>query len=130
MIPDILDVTCYTQEGCGVVVRSDSWRIGIINDLSRLRREKTKEMHRHLETDEAFVLLNDAAWLYIGGEDKIPHNIFLVPLEPNRIYNVKKGIWHAVITQPDTVLLIVENASTSKENTQYHYVETDWLPLI
>ena len=130
MIPGVLDVTGYSGEGCGIVVRSDSWRIGIINDLPRLRREETKQMHCHLGTDEAFVLLNGRAWLYVGGKGVFSDDIKLFEVKPNRIYNIKMGVWHAVIAQSDTVLVIVENESTSKDNTLYHGVETEMLPLI
>ena len=130
MIPGIVDVVSYSGEGCGVVVRSDSWRIGIINDLPRLRREETKQMHCHLETDEAFVLLNGRAWLYVGGKGDFSDDIKPVEVKSGKIYNIKKGVWHAVIAQPDTVLVIVENESTSKKNTLYHDVETEMLPLL
>jgi mannose-6-phosphate isomerase-like protein (cupin superfamily) len=65
-----------------------------------------------METDEVFVLLEGSAYLTIGLE------MTRVDLEPNKIYNVKKGVWHSHIMSPDAKVLIVENSNTSAANSE------------
>ena len=49
-------------------------------------------------------------------------------MERKKIYNVKKGAWHNLISKPGMSLLIVENADTGSANTDYSSVTTDQLP--
>lgn len=37
------------------------------------------------------------------------------------IYNVKKGVYHALLMEKDAKVLIVENHNTSRDNTEYYY---------
>lgn len=45
-----------------------------------------------------------------------------------KLYNVKKGVWHNLIATPNTILLIVENSSTSSTDSDYYPVTADLLP--
>ncbi len=66
-----------------------------------------------METDEVFVLLDGSATLFIGKE------MNPVKMERFRIYNVKRGVWHQIHTEPETRCLIVENVDTSPSNSEY-----------
>jgi hypothetical protein len=44
---------------------------------------------------------------------------------PGKIYNVKRGIWHAVVLSRDGSVLIVENRNTSKENSNYSMLKPE-----
>ena len=46
-------------------------------------------------------------------------------LEPGKIYNVKKSVWHTVVLSQDGSILIVENQDTVKENSDYFSLGTD-----
>ncbi len=70
-------------------------------------------MERHLETDEVFVLLFGTASLVVGDDKKI------YDLEPGKIYNVKRGVWHQVFIDKGSKVLIVENSDTTRENSEY-----------
>ena len=41
-----------------------------------------------------------------------------VPLAPFKIYNVRKGVWHQIVTAPGTRCLVVENENTSLDNSE------------
>ena len=42
-------------------------------------------------------------------------------MEKNKVYNVKRGMWHTVILKPDAKVIVVANADTSKQNSEYYY---------
>jgi hypothetical protein len=71
------------------LVYYESWRVAVLNDADKFRREHITYMERHDQTDEVFVLLAGTASLYIGvGGDDSPGCITLLPMVPKKIYNV------------------------------------------
>ena len=110
------------------LVDFESWRVAILNDHEKFRRETTTYLERHNQTDEVFVLLEGDSYLYIGDGDDSPGEIRLLHMEKCKLYNVKKGVWHNVLASPGTSLLIVENANTSRDNSNRFAVTADMLP--
>lgn len=106
----------------------EGWRVAILNDAPKFRRETMPYLERHKETDEVFVLLDGACTLYIGDGKEELGTISALKMEPRKIYNIKKGVWHNLTAQPGTSVLIVENADTSKQNSDYIPVSPDLLP--
>ena len=43
-------------------------------------------------------------------------------MEPHKLYNVPKGVWHHIFTQEDTSVLIVENEDTGDDNSEFLYI--------
>ena len=95
-------------------MRYGHWIVAFANYEERFDREKYTRIERHLNTDEVFVLLNGKASLVIGMEREI------VELEPCKIYNVKAGVWHNILIEKDSKVMIVENSDTSRENSEYY----------
>ena len=125
----LVDVLEHTGEDYRPLIDFNGWRVAILNDAPKFRRETTPYLERHNETDEVFVLLEGACALYIGdGEGDSPGTIRLLPMEKKKLYNVKKGVWHNLIAAPGTSLLLVENADTTKKNSDYCPVTADMLP--
>ena len=109
-ILDGLDVHSYDGTAYVRAVTYGGWRVAFLNHGDVFA--KPTYLERHLETDEAFVLLEGAATLLIG-EDRRE-----AAMERNRIYNVRKGVWHQIVTVPGTRCLVIENADTSLENSE------------
>lgn len=106
----------------------EGWRVAILNDAPKFRRETMPYMERHNETDEVFVLLGGVCTLYIGDGQESLGAITALKMESRKIYNIKKGVWHNLTAGPDTSILIVENADTSKHNSDYIPITPDMLP--
>lgn len=124
-------VEIFQHDGAGYkpLVYFEGWRVAILNDHEKFRRENTQYLEKHLLTDESFVLLRGTCSLYIGEScDDAPGSIISLEMEPEKIYNVKKGVWHNLKMTTGTALLIVENADTSKENSRFFTVTPDQLP--
>mgnify|MGYP002516725299 CR=1 FL=1 len=106
-----LEVFTYEGSGYNPTMHFDSWRVAFLNYAERF--DRIEKLERHLLTDEVFVLLSGKAMLLLGEKAQA------VNMETGKIYNVKKGAWHAIKVTPDAKILIVENHNTGLENTQY-----------
>ena len=103
----------YDGEDFKAVLTTTNWKIGLLRFSERF--SKPCVLERHLKTDEAFVLLNGSADLYIKGEDE---KVQIIPMESGIIYNVPKGEWHHIVVSEDALVMVVEDSDTSKENTE------------
>ena len=112
-----MDLEIFEYEGVGYnpTMHYGAWRVALANFGENFDRERYRYLERHLLTDEVFVLLSGTAFLITGKE------FTETPLEPNKIFNVKKGSWHALLMEPDAKVLIVENHDTARENSEYFY---------
>lgn len=114
---ELLEVKDYTGEGYSPVVDFESWRVAILNYCDELLPQNIDNMQRHNETDEVFVLLKGEFVLFIGEGKERVEKIHAVKLQPFKIYNVKKGVWHTHSLSMDASVLIVENRETTVENS-------------
>ena len=108
-------IEIFTHEDCGfkVIKEYGEWKIGMLRYSERFSR--LGELERHLLTDEAFVLLSGEATLYTDTES--------AKMESGRVYNVPASVWHHIVVSEDASILVIENRSTSKENTEKKYIE-------
>ncbi len=105
----------YNGEGYNKTMSFQSWRVAFLNYAEKFKKENFQYLEKHLCTDEVFVLLNGSASLIIGKEFN------KIELKINKLYNVKKNVWHNIVLEEDSKLLIIENEDTSPENTEYYY---------
>ncbi|MBR2611898.1 MAG: cupin [Clostridia bacterium] len=103
----------YEYDGVGYHrgIEFESWTVAVLNYAERF--DKIEKLERHNLTDEVFILVEGEATLILGEE------MTCVPMVKNKMYNVKAGAWHNVKVSHDAKIIIVENANTSKENTEY-----------
>ncbi len=106
-----MEIFDYTGEGYKTVMKYGTWRVAFLNHADRF--DQITYLERHMLTDEAFVLLEGRATLLLG-ETGAP-----TVMEPHKIYNVKQAEWHAIRVSPDAKVLIVENAETGRDNSEY-----------
>ncbi len=109
----MISIVSYEGEDFKAVVESGEWKIGILRYSERFSNFKVLERH-HL-TEEAFVLLKGRAVLYVRDEE---NQIYTYEMEECKVYNVHKDIWHHIVVDKDTTVLVIENRNTNKENTE------------
>ncbi len=100
--------------GFDVLHNSKEWRIalhsfcGEVNGIVSFR-----QWGRHLDSEEAFVLLQGRAWLVTSGDGSTWDDCKVTHLSPDRLILVDRGERHAVILGEETKVLIIENLDMS-----------------
>lgn len=120
-----IDITSYEGEGYKPVIDYMSWRVAILRYCEELEVQNLKTMQKHNESDEVFVLLAGNCTLFSGGMGDSIHSVDAVAMEPMKLYNVKKGVWHTHTLDKEGTVLIVENKDTSDMNSPTLKLETD-----
>ncbi len=111
-----IEIYDYNGDDYQTAMRFGSWRVAYLNHADRFDKANFEKVERHNESDEVFVLLTGKATLIIGEE------LNRIEMEPHKLYNVPKGVWHHIFTTEGTSVLIVENEDTSDDNSEYLYV--------
>jgi len=109
------EIQIYEHTDAGYLPMHDfgAWRVALLNYAPRFDIATMQYLERHMETDEIFVLLKGEAFLIVG--ESMKH----VPMEVGKIYNIPQAVWHNISVSKDASLLIVENANTTKENSEH-----------
>lgn len=114
----------FSYDGIGyqkLMVYKD-WRIAILNYIDELEIENLSYVEAHHETDEAFILLKgEATLIFADVENSKITGFTKLNLEPNKVYNIKKNIYHTHTLSKDCQLLIVEEENTSDFNSHRIY---------
>jgi len=114
---DLIEIKEYSGEGYKSIIDYDTWRVALLKYCEELLPNEIDKMQRHDETDEVFVLLQGKCILFLAdGEDKVG-KIIAEDMQPLKIYNIKKSVWHSHTLSKDAVVLIVENVDTTIKNS-------------
>jgi hypothetical protein len=114
-----VEILEYVGEGYKPLVDFGDWRVAILRYIDELKSDKIKEVERHTETDEVFVLFHGKGVLLVGGSDSEVDAVYPQVMEFGKLYNVKRNVWHTILLSPDASVLLVENRNTSKINSEY-----------
>ena len=115
----LIEVRDHTEPDYKPLIDFESWRVALMNYTSDLTPDKIDRMQKHTETDEVFVLLTGRCILFLGeGVDDVT-TIHAVDMEPHKLYNVKRGVWHSHTFSKDARVLIVENKDTTYDNSPF-----------
>lgn len=112
-----IDITAYEGEGYKPMIDYMSWRVAVLRYCEELEVQNLKTMQQHNETDEVFILLKGNCTLFTGGLGDIINHMDAVKMEPLKLYNVKRGVWHTHTLDKEATVLIVENQDTSDHNS-------------
>lgn len=112
-----LEILSYDGEGYLPLLRFGAWRVAELRYCDELLPQNIGKLQRHDGTDEAFVLLAGHCTLFLGGRGPGIGEIGAQPLEPLRIYNIRRGTWHSHTLSRDATVLIIENEDTCGANS-------------
>jgi len=130
--PRLIEVSSCLVYDYSPLVDSGQWCVAAICASERNSADAIGQMERHNETDEVFVLMSGKSVLFVaagqcgGGIGRINS----VEMEPLRVYNVKRGVWHACALAPGSVVLVVESSGTGRSNSHYAQLTTDQRRLV
>lgn len=112
-----IEITLFPSAGYHPLVDFESWRVAVLRPCEDLLPENLNHLQKHLCTDEVFVLLKGRCALYTAGSGDVPSEIQKTDMEPHKVYNMKKGVWHTHTLCEDAEVLIVENQDTDDSNS-------------
>jgi mannose-6-phosphate isomerase-like protein (cupin superfamily) len=115
----------FTGEGMSRVYENSKWTVGIknwkpANDISGIDC-----LERHNETDELFILLAGRCTLIYANEKDSGLAIEKTEMEPNRVYNIPRTLWHNTVTRKDTKMALIEDSSTGMDNSDIRKLGKD-----
>lgn len=117
MDKSFLEVVKYDGEGYLPLIDYGKWRVAELRYIDELEVDNLKDMQKHNETDEVFVLLEGDFTLFLGGQGDKIGEIEAVKLEPLKLYNVKRGTFHTHTPEKNATVLIIENVDTCDDNS-------------
>lgn len=112
-----IEIAEFPLEGYEPLIDYESWRVAVLKYCEDVRIENIKSMQKHDLTDEVFVLIKGQCILFTAGNGDTPGELGYVQMQPQKVYNVKKGVWHNHILDEPGEVLIVENRNTCDENS-------------
>jgi ureidoglycolate hydrolase len=115
----LLEVREHDAPDYKPLIDYQTWRVALMNYTPDLVPEKIDRMQKHNETDEVFVLLAGRCILFLGEGHETVTTIHAVDMEPNKLYNVKRGVWHSHTFSEEAKVLIVENRDTTDVNSPF-----------
>ena len=107
----------FSREGMTRVFENEKWMVGIknwkpANDIANINC-----LERHNKTDELFVLLAGKCVLLYANEVNGELVIEAENMETMKVYNIPSTLWHNTVTTKETKLILVEDSSTSMDNS-------------
>ena len=112
---DKFEISEKTDGGYSVLATCGDCVVSVINYADSISEENQVKTERHMETDEIFIPVKGTATIVVGEEQ---HRIIM---EPGKIYNVKRGVWHSYLANPGSVVMVVEKKGTGEENSEYRF---------
>lgn len=126
---DILNES-FDGEGMQRVYENDKWTVGLKNWKPANDITGITNLERHNKTDELFVLLKGTCTLVYANPVKDGLDFKAVEMEQNKVYNIPASLWHNTITSKDTKLVLIEDSSTSMDNTDILELNEDQLAKV
>lgn len=107
----------FGEEGLKRVYENDKWMVGVKNWKPANDIANIDCLERHNETDELFVLLAGSCTLLSAVEEGGRLAIKATAMEPMKVYNIPRSLWHNTVTTKATKLILVEDVSTGAKNS-------------
>ncbi len=106
------------EAGYHPLVLRSGWQVAQLNDRADLHADSLSEIERHTETDEVFVLVRGHATLI---EATVLEGVHFecTQMEQGVVYNVPRGVWHAIRTEPGMLVIIVERDGTHLQDVEH-----------
>jgi hypothetical protein len=125
-IDELIEETHFTGEGYKPLVDFGEWRVAVLRFIDELLPERIDSMDAHQETDEVFILVEGKCVLFAGRvEGGEITDVSSIAMEPNKVYNVRRGVFHTHTLSKDAHVIIVENRDTTVDNTERLYLREE-----
>jgi ureidoglycolate hydrolase len=124
-----ISIYSHDGEGLSLAYEGDNRVLGLKNYQKANNIFNLKEMERHLETDEQFVLF-EGSCLLISLEDGSVTDFDFIWLKSGVLYSVPKGLWHATVMTEGTKMMLAECSGTTFDNSERMTLSNEQLEII
>lgn len=114
---ELISTLSSDDVGYRVLMDFEAWRIGYMRHGKEYEAENIRSFQRHENCDEVFVLLRGHCCLLAGDGTDTVGTIYAKEMEPLRIYNIHRGVWHSHLVDEDSDVLVVENSDVTLDNS-------------
>ncbi|MDF2590560.1 MAG: cupin [Clostridia bacterium] len=125
-----IETYAFNGEGMNRVFENEKWTVGIKNWKPANDITGIDCLERHNLTDELFVLLSGSCTLIFANETEDGLEFGQVSMEPNKVYNIPATLWHNTITCKDTKMVLIEDSSTSMDNSDIYPLSREELETV
>lgn len=127
-----MEILNYAFEGEGMqrVFENEKWTVGIKNWKPANDITGIDCLERHNLTDELFVLIAGSCTLIYANETDNGLELGAVKMEPNKVYNIPATLWHNTITCKDTKMILIEDSSTSMDNSDILSLDAEQIAAV
>lgn len=102
--------------GFDTAFHTDNFKCAFITPAAQYAFGHVKQMKRHNDSDEVFVLLAGSAVLLTKDGDST--GLVTTQLLPKIAYNVTHGTWHYLAVTEDAVVFVAESGNMDSKNTE------------
>jgi len=113
----------HNDLGYQTLMHYGNWRVAILNYIDDCSIDNLVYFEAHHYNDEGFILLEGEAKLIFADikENKIV-DISRINLEKNKVYNVKKDVYHTQVLSKDAKIILVEEKDTGDATSSKFYL--------
>jgi len=120
----------YKGEGLVRVYENAKWMVGIKNWKPANDITGIDCLERHNETDELFILLAGSCTLLSAEESRDGLVFKATKMEPMKVYNIPRGLWHNTVTTKEVKLILVEDSATGAANSEVLPLKLEQLAVV
>ena len=102
------------------------WRVAMLRHCDGVDPAHLRQVERHRETNEVFILTAGQADLILFDGDRQPSGAgFVFSMRLNVAYDIQQAVWHQVAMSPDAHIIIFERTDTTVDNSDYATLSPD-----
>lgn len=120
MIPeDLLELGEWRGPGYKPVLDFHGWRVAMLRHNDAFGLRGLKQVERHRNTNEVFILSEGEADLIIFSGEDTPETGYVIPMKQSLAYNVPDYVWHHVVMSQDAHIILFERTETGVDTSDY-----------
>ena len=116
---ELLELGEWFQTGYKPVLDFHGWRVAMLRYIDDVDVDNFKQVERHRNTNEVFILSEGTADLILFSGGDSPEDGYVIPMKQSLAYNIPDYVWHHVIMSKDAHIILFERTETGPDTSDY-----------
>jgi hypothetical protein len=112
------------------VLAFEGWRVAMLRHFDIVDVAGLRRVERHRNTNEVFILTTGEADLVLFDGGDTPTDPYIISMETNVAYNVRRSVWHHVVMSQESHIILLEHDDTSVETSDYAELDIPTLSAV